>query len=125
MKTARILVVDDEVDICELLRTLLGLEGYSVTVAENHDDALRRIHEENWDMVLLDVVMPDRDGWQLARAIRETRPELPVYFMTAKVDLDYDEAVREGVIHGYLYKPFAFDDIQDLLQQALPRPAAN
>ena len=118
----RILVIDDEVDICTLLERLLALEGYEVGVTSDCGDALRLFESEPWDLVLLDIVMPECDGWKVAAALREKRPEVPRCFMTARVDQGYDDAMEQGLIDGYLYKPFSFDDILSLIRRAL-RPA--
>jgi DNA-binding response OmpR family regulator len=67
----RILVVDDEADIRESLETLLCLEGYAVELAQNGAEGLRRAESANYDMVLLDLMMPDRSGMEVLREIRE------------------------------------------------------
>ncbi len=61
---ARILVIDDEADIRESLETLLCLEGYTVELAQNGGEGVRRAEAANYDMVLLDLMMPDRSAWK-------------------------------------------------------------
>jgi len=92
-----ILVVDDDPSVRRLLSVQLGLAGYEVHVAENGPAALLSIGREAPDLVVLDVMMPDLDGWQVLRALRaEPRYQLlPVLMLTAKVQsadvqLSYD-----------------------------------
>ena len=79
----RILVVDDEADIRESLETLLCLEGYTVELAQNGVEGLRRAEAANYDMVLLDLMMPDRSGMEVLSEIRERDTETPVFMITA------------------------------------------
>ena len=67
----RVLVIDDEVDIRESLETLLTLEGYSVDLAQNGGEGLRAIESRAYDLVLLDLMMPDRSGMEVLREVRE------------------------------------------------------
>src|SRR6266849_5999581 len=79
----RVLVVDDEVDIRESLETLLSLEGYSVDLAENATEGLKRAESISYDLVLLDLMMPDRSGMEVLQDIRERDTETPVFMITA------------------------------------------
>ncbi len=79
----RILVVDDEIDIRESLDTLLCLEGYSVDLAENATEGLKRSESVNYDLILLDLMMPDRSGMEVLHDIRERDTETPVFMITA------------------------------------------
>ena len=80
---ARILVIDDEVDIRESLETLLCLEGYTVELAQNGGEGVRSAEAANYDMILLDLMMPDRSGMEVLREIRERDRETPVFMITA------------------------------------------
>ena len=71
MQREKILVVDDEKNICDLLRMYLEKEGYSVVLAYNGVDAVNAFSSENPDLVLLDVMLPQLDGWQVCREIRK------------------------------------------------------
>src|SRR3974390_254050 len=79
----RILVIDDEADIREGLETLLVLEGYTVHLAECAMDGLRKIEAGIYDLILLDLMMPDRSGLDLLGDIRAPDPEKPVLLITA------------------------------------------
>ena len=72
MQKEKILVVDDEKNICDLLRMYLEKEGYTVVMAHNGLDAVNMFSSENPDLVLLDIMLPQLDGWQVCREIRKT-----------------------------------------------------
>ena len=78
----RILVVDDEADIRESLETLLSMEGYGVEVAPNATEGLRKIESGNYDLILLDLMMPDRSGMEVLQDVRERDTETPVFMIT-------------------------------------------
>ena len=79
---ATILIVEDEFDIRELLEAYLTNEGYKVIAAEDEEEALERFHDGHPDLVLLDLLLPGLDGFQVCRAIRE-ESDLPVIMLTA------------------------------------------
>src|SRR5277367_3676232 len=78
-----ILVIDDEADIRESLEALLTSEDYAVEMAVNAADGLRKIENGHFDLVLLDLMMPDRSGMEVLRDIRERDMETPVFMITA------------------------------------------
>src|SRR5215475_6217857 len=78
-----ILVIDDEADIRESLETLLELEGYSVDLAQNGAEGLRALESKSFDLVLLDLMMPDRSGMEVLREVRERDTETPIFLITA------------------------------------------
>src|SRR3982074_851422 len=73
-----VLVIDDEADIRESLDTLLTLEGYSVDLAQNAAEGLRALDSRGYDLVLLDLMMPDRSGMEVLREVRERDQETPL-----------------------------------------------
>src|SRR5579862_1780838 len=79
----RILVIDDEADIRESLETLLTLEGYTVEMAQNGAEGLKRAESGSYDIILLDLMMPDRSGMDVLAEIRERDSETPVFLITA------------------------------------------
>ena len=83
MQREKILVVDDDKNICELLRIYLEKEGYVVVMAHNGLDAVNTFNTDNPDLVLLDIMLPQLDGWQVCREIRKTS-EKPIIMLTAK-----------------------------------------
>ena len=101
-----ILVVDDEKDILELLQYNLEKEGYRVLTADNGKSALKAAQKKP-DLIVLDVMMPELDGWEVCRAIRKTpaTSEIPIIFLTAR-DSDVDEVVGlELGAEDYIRKP--------------------
>src|ERR1700716_395082 len=78
-----VLVIDDEADIRESLETLLTLEGYAVDLAHNGGEGLRALDSKGYDLVLLDLMMPDRSGMEVLREVRERDQETPIFLITA------------------------------------------
>ena len=108
-----ILVVDDEKDVLKSLGQVLEDEGFIVSLADSAQDALRFLEETHPDCIVLDVIMPDMDGFELCRHIRETPSltDIPIVFMTAKgrpADMigGYDVGAND-----YMTKPF---DVLDM-----------
>src|SRR5690242_7661358 len=102
----RILVVDDEADIRESLETLLSMEGYGVELAQNATEGLRKIEAGNYDLILLDLMMPDRSGMEVLKEIRERDLETPIFMITAygSVEVAVD-ALKNGA-NDYFSKPW-------------------
>jgi len=102
----RILVVDDEADIRESLDLLLGAEGYAVSCAENAAEGLRRFESGVFDLVLLDLMMPDRSGLEVLDEIRKRDRETPVFLITAYGSVEVAvEALKSGA-SDYFSKPW-------------------
>ncbi|MBT8164646.1 MAG: response regulator transcription factor [Acidimicrobiia bacterium] len=109
---ARILVVDDEQMLLDMVADALTFAGYAITVAGDGITALNAVRSERPDLVILDVNMPEPDGFQVARSLRATYPELPVLFLTARSDI---EDLRTGFESGgddYLTKPFRLEELR-------------
>lgn len=102
----RLLVVDDDPDICDLLRDRLESEGFQVETAADGETALRLLADTPVDGVLLDIALPEMDGFDVLRQLRPNRPTLPVVMMTAVEALDRAMAAVEAGAQGYLLKPF-------------------
>ena len=104
----RLLVVEDEEAMAASLRWGLQAEGYAVDVAENGEDGLWQAQQNAYDVILLDVMLPGLDGYQICRQLREQGLWTPILMLTA-MDEDLDQA--EGLDSGaddYLAKPFAY-----------------
>ena len=82
----KILIVEDDDNIRELLRLYLEREGYEITEAENGAVGLSKWKAENPDMMLLDVMMPVMDGWQVCKEVRASGSTMPIIMITAKGD---------------------------------------
>ncbi len=122
MLKEKILVVDDEKNICDLLRMYLEKEGYTVVIAYNGMDAVNMFREENPDLILLDVMLPQLDGWQVCREIRKTS-EKPIIMLTAKDEV-FDKVLGlELGADDYVTKPFDTKEIVARIKAVLRRTA--
>src|ERR1700741_118225 len=102
----RILVVDDEVEIRESLETLLDMEGYEVDLAASGADGERRLEQRAYDLVLLDLMMPDKSGMEVLRDVRERDRHTPIFMITAYGTVEAAvQAVKLGA-NDYLAKPW-------------------
>jgi two-component system response regulator HydG len=100
-----ILVVDDEPDVCDLMRHLLEAEGYTVTTETTAHNALERIVAQTYDLLLTDVTMPEMDGIALCQKVAGVRPGLPIVLITGRADMaTVTQALRVGV-RDFLTKP--------------------
>jgi DNA-binding response OmpR family regulator len=104
-------VVEDERKVAEALREGLEGEHYEVAVAETGEDAFFRITTERFDMILLDVMLPGRDGFAVLRTIRERGVQTPVLLLTARDALEDRVAGLNSGADDYLVKPFAFSEL--------------
>lgn len=103
---ARILVVDDEKGMCEFLHYLLEGEGYEVDVAHSGDQALAKVAETAFDLILADIKMPGIDGLEMLRHIREADEETVVIVMTGYSSLESAIKAIKYDASDYLTKPF-------------------
>lgn len=102
----KILIVDDEEEICQLVGMYLENSGYSWDEANNGEIALSKISQSNYDLLILDIMMPIMDGWTLCKKIRETS-NVPVIFLTAKgEEWDKVNGLKMGA-DDYIVKPFS------------------
>lgn len=105
MATAKILIADDDKNICELLKMYLEKEDYEVVIAGNGEEAIAKFESENPDLILLDVMMPKLDGWQVCRELRK-KSECPIIMITAKGET-FDKVLGlELGADDYVVKPF-------------------
>lgn len=121
----RILAVDDEPSLTELLKMAMRYEGWQVTTAASGSAALQAAADVNPDAVVLDMMLPDFDGLEVMRRIRQERPEVPVIFLTAK---DTVEDRIAGLIAGgddYVTKPFSLEEVIARLRALLRRSGAT
>jgi len=101
-----VLVLDDEADIRESLDALLTLEGYSVDLAETAGEGLQKLESRNFDLVLLDLMLPDRSGLEVLREVRERDHEIPIVLITAYGSIQVAvEALKSGA-NDYFSKPW-------------------
>jgi putative nucleotidyltransferase with HDIG domain len=115
----RILIVDDEEAIREVVSTLLTAQGYKCDTAANGEEAINKMREGGFDLVLSDLVMPGVDGLKLIELVRGYDPEVPVIMVTAMHDISTAiEAMRRGA-YDYILKPFEKDQLFLSVRRAL------
>lgn len=120
MQKGKILVVDDEKNICDLLRMYLEKEGYTVVMAHTGLDAVNMFAAENPDLVLLDIMLPELDGWQVCREIRKIS-EKPIIMLTAKDEV-FDKVLGlELGADDYMTKPFDTKELVARIKAVLRR----
>jgi two-component system, OmpR family, response regulator len=120
---ARLLVVDDEATILELLAGSLRFAGFQVATAASGTEAMRAAAASPPDLVLLDVMMPDGDGFEVAKRIRSADPHVPVIFLTAR-DQVSDRVAGFGLgADDYVTKPFSLDEVLARVRAVLRRSA--
>ena len=120
MTNAKILIADDDRNICELLRIYLEKENYNVVLAGNGEEALLKFDEEEPDILLLDVMMPRLDGWQVCRELRK-KSEVPIIMITAKGET-FDKVLGlELGADDYVVKPFEPKEIVARVKAVLRR----
>ena len=106
MHDGRILIIDDEEDIRESLETLLTLEGYQVTLAANAARGLERLVSSSYDLVLLDLMMPDKSGMEVLAEVRERDKETPIFLITAYGSIDVAVKALKCGANDYFSKPW-------------------
>ena len=117
----RILVVEDEVKVANALKEGLEEERYNVVIAHTGEDAFFRINTEQFDVILLDVMLPGRDGLQILTSIRKHGVDTPVLLLTARDTLEDRVAGLNSGADDYLVKPFAFAELVARIRALLRR----
>ncbi len=120
----KILIVEDEIKISEYLRQGLTEAGFSVDLARNGLDGHHLAVTESYDLVILDVMLPDVDGWRILQALREAGIQVPVLFLTARDSVDDRVKGLELGADDYLVKPFAFAELLARVRTLLRRGTA-
>src|ERR1700732_3073304 len=111
MPKGAILFFDDEVEIREGLEALLTSESFQVTLAETGEAGLRKLEDHPYDLMLLDVSLPDRNGLHLLREIRRRDPQLSIILITAFGSIDMARAAFKGGAQDYITKPWSNDEL--------------
>ena len=120
MTAERILVVDDDNNICELLRLYLEKEGYEVALAHNGGDAVKMFQELSPDLMILDIMLPVLDGWQVCREVRRFSDK-PIIMLTAKGET-FDKVLGfELGADDYVTKPFDAKEVMARVKAVLRR----
>jgi DNA-binding NtrC family response regulator len=119
MPRGSILVVDDEAGIREGLEALLKSEGFEVTLAESGADGLQKLEERPFDLLLLDVSLPDRNGIEMLHEIRQRDPHLSIILITAYGSIDMARAAFKNGAQDYITKPWSNDELIAQISSAI------
>ena len=119
MNKKKILIVDDEPELVNLIRLRLEANGYEVIDASNGEEGLKKVEEERPDIILLDIMMPKKDGYTLMRELKrkEATKSIPIIALTGKPKMK-DLFEIEG-IKDYIVKPFEDEDLLLRIKRAL------
>jgi excisionase family DNA binding protein len=115
-----VLVVDDDARLREYMRVNLEMEGYTVKEAGSADEALEAIEDQAPELVLLDVVMPGVDGWQMLQRLQERHGSIPVIMFSGQVDEEAAGDAEQRGARGFVGKPFDPQQLIDRAKQLLP-----
>jgi two-component system response regulator MprA len=119
------LVVDDEPSVRQALTRALAFEGYEVALAADGDEALRAARAEAFDVIVLDVLMPEVDGLEACRRLRSSGNPTPVLMLTARDEIRDRVAGLDAGADDYLIKPFALEELLARLRALLRRAASD
>ena len=121
---ARMLIADDNAEITDILRTFAEAEGYDVTTASDGTEALRAFHASAFDIILLDVMMPEKDGFSVCREIR-SESNIPILMITARSE-DHDRIMGLDIgADDYIVKPFSPAEVMARARAVLRRLDRN
>lgn len=124
MGIGKILVVDDDTNICELLRLYMEKDGYTVSIANDGESAVKMFSEFNPDIVILDIMLPKMDGWQVCREIRKVSDK-PIIMVTARGET-FDKVLGlELGADDYVVKPFDAKEIMARIKAVLRRTSTS
>ncbi len=120
MNNGKILIVDDDTNICELLRLYIEKEGFSAVLAHDGEQAVELFNKEQPNLILLDIMLPKLDGWQVCREIRKTS-DCPIIMITAKGEV-FDKILGlELGADDYVVKPFEAKEVVARVRAVLRR----
>jgi two-component system, OmpR family, response regulator MprA len=116
-----IVVIDDDEKITSLLRRSLAFEGYEISTAPDGAEGLKLLSQRQSDLVILDVMMPKMDGWEVCRRLREAGITSPILLLTAKDDVTDRVRGLDLGADDYLVKPFALEELMARVRALLRR----
>jgi DNA-binding response OmpR family regulator len=122
----RILCIEDELDMIELMRLIVSRRGYAFDSASGGEEGLRKVRETHPDLVLLDLMMPDLDGWEVYQQMKadEKTRDIPVIVVTAKAQsIDRVLGLHIAKVDDYIAKPFSPQDLMSSVERVLKSKA--
>lgn len=126
-RPAKLLIVDDDADTSSMLEFYFGNLGYEVTVAKRAGVAIRLAHDARPDLILLDIMLPDADGYTVARTLRADRytAHIPIIFLTARGSSDDRVAGLEAGADDFIAKPFDAQELRLRIERTLRLRSAS
>jgi len=121
----RILVVDDDRRLCGIIKRGLLEEGYAVDLAYDGEDGEYQAESDSYDVIILDIMMPLRDGIEVCRGLRGKRVNTPILILTARDSVDDRVTGLDAGADDYLVKPFAFNELLARIRALLRREGAS
>jgi DNA-binding NtrC family response regulator len=135
----RVLLVDDDPVYGEFVRRVLSSGGFGVVHEPDAERALARVHAEEWDLLITDILLPGMSGLELLERVREAAPGLPAAVLTGHASVDYAVTARRGAAAEFLHKPVGRADLvakaaelveagraaREEHREALPRPRSS
>lgn len=121
-KTKSILCIEDEAEMIDLMRLILGRRGYEVRGAASGAEGLKMIREQKPDLILLDLMMPEMDGWEVYQQIKaeERTKNIPVVVVTAKAQsIDRVLGLHIAKVDDYIAKPFSPQELLNSVERVL------
>ena len=117
--TPRILIVDDEPRMCGSLKILLSGQGYEIYTCNSGKEAIDHLDRDDFDLLLLDMILPDMDGYQIMDYLNNRNPEVPVIIMTGHVSVESAVKVLRQGAYDYLKKPFEIEELLKRVENAI------
>lgn len=119
-----ILCIEDETEMIDLIRIILGRRGFEVEGATGGEEGLKKVRENKPDLILLDLMMPDIDGWEVYQQMKadEKTRDIPVIVVTAKAqNIDKVLGLQIAKVDDYISKPFSPEDLLQSVEKVLER----
>ncbi len=116
---AHILIVDDEADLRTLLRHILTAQGYQITDAEDGEEAIELIKRQKFDIALLDIQMPNINGIQVLKYIKDHSPQTKAVMLTGYADLKHAMEAKEFGARDFIGKPYKLEDVLSTIEHIL------
>jgi len=121
--TTKILVIDDDTAVTDLLSVLLRSQGFDVTATNSSSDGLSLIRDNEPELIILDLMMPEIDGWEVCRSVR-TFSQVPIIVLSALNDPSMVASVLDAGADDYLTKPLRMEALVETLSRWLPGTGA-
>ena len=115
----KILIVEDHARMASLIEKGLGKHGFATAIAKDGEEALQQVQNDNFDLMLLDINLPVKDGWTVVREVRHQDGQLPIIIVSARSDIPETIAAGNYSVDGYIPKPFKVSQLVEQVQEKL------